>query len=122
MKSIYKYTLRVDPHGIRCKMPKNAFITSAEMTEDGLQVWALVDLKAAVEKSAWRMFYVHKTGETLPDSIADCLHIKTIITRVVTQDGSYGNDMPEFRTLVDHLWEIDKRTHEALKKLNAKQG
>lgn len=104
-------------------MPKNAVITSAEMTEDGLQVWALVDIgRKAKDNSAWRRFYIHKTGEPLPDCIADCLHIKTMITRVVTQDQIGDGDLPEFRTLVDHLWEIDTKTYNQIEVFKAKKG
>lgn len=119
MKRIYRYTLQISPKGIRCKMPANAVITTAEMTESGLNVWALVDKNAEDE---WRHFHLHKTGEDLPDSIADCLHIKTLVTRVLTKEPTYDGDPPEFRTLVDHLWQIDARTAKALQTMQTKKG
>lgn len=119
-KNVYRYTLQVSPKGIRCKMPKSAVILTAEMTENGLQVWALVDKPDKEE--AWRYFHMHKTGEDLPDSIADCLHIKTLVTRVLTKEPMFDGDVPEFRTLVDHLWQIDARTAKEIAKLKHQKG
>ena len=118
MKTIYKYNISLSHSGMRAKMPATAVITHTDMTEEGLNVWALVEKDDA---PTWRYFIMHKTGEELPDSIADCLLIKTMTSRAITKAPVFEGDVVEFRTLVDHLWQVSEKTfkeYQAIKSTN----
>jgi len=96
-------------------MPKNAVVMHSDANESGLFVWALVDIKAETEN---RYFGLFQTGQKLPDSIADCILIKTFVTRLLTKAPVVPGDMPEFKTCVDHLWEVSAKTVKELREIH----
>ena len=112
MRTVYKYTLKAE--GItKVKLPVGATALKTMRTEDGIQLWMLLDPD---EEKKSRFFLVHRTGAQLPDSIEDCnfIGMPSIIT-VSSQGGEQ-----KIRTLTEHVWEVSIKTALGIKAIQTK--
>lgn len=80
------------------KMPAGATIVKVgvDLALGKLVFWALVNTDAKPEK---RFFAMAKTGEKLPEEMADCPHLDTLSTVNQMPDGTH-------RQLITHVWEV----------------